>query len=67
MFDHIPKDVWKDPNLKWLDFANGIGNFPVIAYYKLFDSLKSWGFNSVRLPMHYCPTIKTPVPKATRG
>jgi len=41
MFDHLPKDVWTNPNLKWLDPANGIGNFPVVAYYKLFDSLKS--------------------------
>ena len=40
MFDHLPKEVWTNPNLKWLDPANGIGNFPVIAYYKLFDSLK---------------------------
>jgi hypothetical protein len=41
MFDHLPKDIWNNPNLKWLDPANGIGNFPVVAYYKLFDSLKS--------------------------
>lgn len=40
MFSHIPDDVWKNPNLKWLDPANGIGNFPVVAYYKLMDSLK---------------------------
>jgi len=41
MFDHLPKEVWSNPNLKWLDPANGIGNFPVVAYYKLLDSLKS--------------------------
>ena len=40
MFSHIPDDVWKNPDLKWLDPANGIGNFPVVAYYKLMDSLK---------------------------
>ena len=34
-------NVWKNPRLKWLDPANGIGNFPVVAYYKLMESLKS--------------------------
>ena len=40
MFSHIPDEVWTNPDLKWLDPANGIGNFPVVAYYKLMDSLK---------------------------
>ena len=41
MFYHIPDKVWENKDLKWLDPANGIGNFPVVAYYKLMDSLKS--------------------------
>lgn len=40
MLDKIPNEVWKNPNLKWLDPANGIGNFPVVVYYKLMESLK---------------------------
>ena len=40
MLDKLPKEVWKDPKLKWLDPANGIGNFPVVAYYKLMEGLK---------------------------
>ena len=39
MLSHLPSSVWKDPTLKWLDPANGIGNFPVVVYYKLMDSL----------------------------
>jgi hypothetical protein len=31
----FPNSVWRDPTLKWLDPANGIGNFPIIAFYKL--------------------------------
>ena len=31
----LPESVWSNPDLKWLDPANGIGNFPIIAYYKL--------------------------------
>ena len=40
MLDKLPKEVWKDPKLKWLDPANGIGNYPVVTYYKLMEGLK---------------------------
>ena len=39
----VPLDVWRDPNTKWLDPANGIGNFPVIAYYMLDYQLDEHG------------------------
>ena len=42
MLNELPQDVWTNPNLKWLDPAVGIGNFPVIAYLKLMDGLKSY-------------------------
>jgi len=38
--DKLPLAVWKSPDLKWLDPANGIGNFPIVAYYKLMEGLK---------------------------
>lgn len=31
MLSKLPKEVWSDPDLKWLDPANGIGNFPIKA------------------------------------
>ena len=40
MLDTLPKNVWTNKHLTWLDPANGIGNFPVIVYYKLMDGLK---------------------------
>ena len=40
MLDTLPDSVWEDKGLTWLDPANGIGNFPVIVYYKLMDGLK---------------------------
>lgn len=40
MFDKLPKEVWGDPDKKWLDPANGIGNFPMIAYMRLMEGLK---------------------------
>lgn len=42
MLDKLPKEVWSDPNLKWLDPANGIGNFPVIIVKNLMEGLKEW-------------------------
>jgi superfamily II DNA or RNA helicase len=52
MLEHIPKEVWKNPDLKWLDPANGIGNFPVVAYYKLMDSLKDYKPKGKSLSRH---------------
>ena len=39
----VPLDIWRNPNIKWLDPANGIGNFPVIAYYMLDYQLDEHG------------------------
>jgi Type III restriction enzyme, res subunit len=39
MLSHLPDEVWKNPNLKWLDPANGIGNFPVVAFANLDKGL----------------------------
>jgi hypothetical protein len=41
MLSHLPADVWTNKNLKWFDPANGIGNFPIVVYYKLMETLKS--------------------------
>jgi len=40
MIDKLPKSVWKNPDLKWLDPANGIGNFPMVIFIRLNDGLK---------------------------
>jgi hypothetical protein len=42
MLNTLPKDVWSNPNLKWLDPANGTGPFPIIVIYKLMNGLKEW-------------------------
>jgi hypothetical protein len=39
----IPLEIWRDPETKWLDPANGIGNFPFIAYYMLDYQLDKHG------------------------
>ena len=35
MLNQLPEDIWKHPEYKFLDPANGIGNFPVVAFAKL--------------------------------
>jgi hypothetical protein len=42
MLDELPKNVWSNPELKWLDPANGIGNFPMVVYKHLFKGLEKW-------------------------
>jgi type I restriction-modification system DNA methylase subunit len=41
MLDRLPTEVWSNPDLKWLDPANGIGNFPMIVYERLIKELPS--------------------------
>ena len=45
MLDKLPIEVWYNPELKWLDPASGLGNFPVAIYKKLFDTLKYTNFS----------------------
>lgn len=42
MLDKLPIEVWTNPNLKWLDPANGIGNFFVVVLERLMSGLKDW-------------------------
>lgn len=41
LLDRLPSDIWKNPCLKWLDPASGIGNFPIAVYYRLMEGLSS--------------------------
>jgi hypothetical protein len=38
--------------MKWLDPANGIGNFPVAVFYKLDEGLKEWEPNEKKRRKH---------------
>ncbi len=52
VMNHLPSSVWKNPNLKWIDPANGIGNFPVYVFYRLDEELKSWEPNDKKRRRH---------------
>jgi hypothetical protein len=39
MLDKLPKKVWSDKTLKWLDPANGMGNYPIAVYLRLMKGL----------------------------
>jgi Eco57I restriction-modification methylase len=40
-----PLEIFRDSESKWLDPANGIGNFPVVAFYMLDYQLNKHGKN----------------------
>ncbi len=42
MLNNLPKEVWTNPDLKWLDPANGAGTFPLVVIYKLMRGLSEW-------------------------
>lgn len=42
MLSVIPDDVWSNPNVKFLDPANGVGPYPIMIIYKLMCGLKTW-------------------------
>lgn len=42
MMNTLPKEVWSNPNLKWLDSCAGIGNFQSIIISRLMDGLVNW-------------------------
>jgi len=39
MLDKLPIDIWKNKDLKWLDPCCGMGNFPVVVYLRLMETL----------------------------
>lgn len=39
MLDKLPKEVWKNKDLKWFDPATGMGNFPIAVYLRLIEGL----------------------------
>jgi len=41
MLDTLPAEVWKDKTLKWLDPANGMGNFPIGVFLRLFYGFRT--------------------------
>jgi hypothetical protein len=40
MLDTLPKKVWSNPNLKWLDPCSGVGTFPSVVVQRLMKGLK---------------------------
>lgn len=52
MLATLPDDVWTNPNLKWLDPANGTGPYPVMVIYKLMVGLKEWEPNDEKRYKH---------------
>jgi len=41
LLDKLDNEVWSNPNLKWLEPANGVGNFPMVVFDRLNKSLSN--------------------------
>jgi site-specific DNA-methyltransferase (adenine-specific) len=52
MLNTLPIGVWSNPNLKWFDPANGVGNFPAIIIQRLMVGLKEWEPNDKKRYKH---------------
>jgi hypothetical protein len=52
MLDGLPKKVWENPDLKWLDPANGCGIFPAVIVKRLMSGLESWEPNKEKRYKH---------------
>jgi hypothetical protein len=52
LFDNLDKSVWSNPELKWLDPANGIGNFPMVVFQRLMVGLAKWEPNKEKRSKH---------------
>ena len=52
MLNTLPEEVWSNPELKWLDPANGTGPYPIMVIYKLMVGLKDWEPNNEKRYKH---------------
>lgn len=41
MLDTLPKEVWTNPRLTFLEPGSGLGNFSICVFYRLMDGLKT--------------------------
>ena len=52
MLNTLPKEVWSNPGLKWLDPCNGAGTFPYVVIYMLMNGLSEWEPNTEKRYKH---------------
>jgi hypothetical protein len=52
MLDTLPKEVWTNPILTFLEPGSGLGNFSICVFYRLMDGLKTEIPDSVERERH---------------
>ena len=52
MLETLPKEVWNNPNLEWLEPGSGIGNFSICVFYRLMEGLKTTIPDSAKRERH---------------
>jgi hypothetical protein len=66
MLDTLPENVWGNKHLKWLDPANGMGNYPIAVFLRLFYGFRIKDGKYVGITKegdgHYCPGLTKVIP-----
>lgn len=48
----LPKEVWSNPELKWLEPGSGFGAFSIVVFHKLMEGLEKWEPNKTKRKKH---------------
>jgi hypothetical protein len=52
LYNRFPKDIWSNTSYTWLDPAGGIGNFPLVLFFRLMDGLSKKIPNKTKRATH---------------
>lgn len=52
LYNHYPKSVWSNSTFTWLDPSSGIGNFPLVLFFRLMNGLRSKFPNATKRAEH---------------
>lgn len=52
MLNKLPREVWSNPDLKWLDPCNGVGPFGALVVAGLMKGLSEWEFDEEKRYKH---------------
>jgi site-specific DNA-methyltransferase (adenine-specific) len=52
MLNTLPKEVWSNPNLKWLDPCSGVGTFSSVVVQRLMKGLETFEPNPIKRYRH---------------
>jgi site-specific DNA-methyltransferase (adenine-specific) len=52
LLDLYPKQIWSNPDIKWLEPSAGVGFIMIMIYQRLMNGLKNWETNDKKRSNH---------------